>query len=263
MANWDEDTVTLAVAAGQNCLRGRNRSDITGLWLASTSFPSQDRQNAGIVADVLDLPVSMLTVDVDSTSQCAGTTALISAIRGQAPGHVLVTAAEKRRTKSGSMLEMTYGDGAAAFLVGRGNVVAHCRGAHVASVDLADYFDGRGTKFDYRWEDRWVRDEGHAKVVPDSITALLDKTGTKASEITRFCYPSALPGVGAGIAKKLGFADGCVVDNLQENCGEVGCAHPLVMFAHALDTAEPGELILVAGVGSGLRCVVIRGGRKC
>ena len=253
VANWDEDAVTLAVAAVRNCLRGRDRDlpDITGLWLASTSFPIQDRQNAGIVADVLNLPVSMLTVDVDSISQCAGTTALISAIRDQAANHVLVAAGEKRRAKAGSMLEMTCGDGGAAFLIGWGDVVARCKGVHTVSVDLADYFRGQGKKFDHRWEDRWARDEGHMKVVPDSIAALLDKTGTKASEITRFCYPSALHGVGAGIAKKLGLADGCLVDNLQANCGEVGCAHPLVMFSHALDTAKPGELILVTGVGRG------------
>jgi len=53
------------------------------------------------------------------------------------------------------------------------------------------------------------------------------------------------------LATRLGLADDVVADNLQDRCGETGTAHPLVLLVHALETARPGERILVAGFGQG------------
>ena len=47
MCNWDEDPVTMAVEAARDALTGRDRSLITGLRFASTTFPFLDRLNAG------------------------------------------------------------------------------------------------------------------------------------------------------------------------------------------------------------------------
>jgi len=46
MANWDEDSVTMAVEASRDCLRGFDKGKVDALYLASLSFPFQDRQNA-------------------------------------------------------------------------------------------------------------------------------------------------------------------------------------------------------------------------
>ena len=55
IANWDEDAVTMAVEAARDALADRRRNGIEGLYLASTTLPFQDRQNAGIVAEALSL----------------------------------------------------------------------------------------------------------------------------------------------------------------------------------------------------------------
>ena len=46
ICNWDEDTVTMAVEAAQDCLSALDDAAITSLYLASTTFPFLDRQNS-------------------------------------------------------------------------------------------------------------------------------------------------------------------------------------------------------------------------
>ena len=252
MANWDEDTVTMAVEAGRDCLTGIDRNIVAGIYMASTSFPFQDRQNAGIVADALNLSTRIQTLDI-SSSQRAGSSALLTALQSvhSAEGPILVSASEKRRTRAASPLELTTGDGAAAVLVGEGEPIARYIGGHTEAVDFVDHFRGEGEAFDYSWEERWVRDEGYMKIAPNAINNLLDKVGVSAQDIDRFCFPVAMRRAASGLARKIGIAENAVADNLQSNCGETGSAHSLVLLVHALEQAKPGEKILVAGFGQG------------
>ncbi len=187
MANWDEDSVTMAVEAGRDCLTGIDRNIVAGIYMASTSFPFQDRQNAGIVADALNLSTRIQTLDI-SSSQRAGSSALLTALQSihSAEGPILVSASEKRRTRAASPLELTTGDGAAAVLVGEGEPIARYIGGHTEAVDFVDHFRGEGETFDYSWEERWVRDEGYMKIAPNAINNLLDKVGVSAQDIDRF-----------------------------------------------------------------------------
>ncbi|MCC3303229.1 hydroxymethylglutaryl-CoA synthase family protein [Sneathiella sp. HT1-7] len=252
MANWDEDSVTMAVEAARDCLADSDRNDVSAVYMASTSFPFMDRQNAGIVADALNLNSSLQTLDFAS-SQRAGSAGLATALQVAkgGSGPILFTAAEKRQTKAASPLEFTSGDGAAAFLVGQGKVIARLLGSHTEAVDFVDHFRGEGEAYDYNWEERWIRDEGYLKIVPSAISALLSETGVKAEDVTTFCFPVAARGVAGMLAKKLGIPESSVADNLQANCGETGTAHSMVMLSHALENSKPGDKILVASFGQG------------
>ena len=251
-ANWDEDSVTMSVEAARDCLTSADRSDLDAVYMASTTYPFMDRQNAGIVADALNLSSNLQTLDFASSMR-AGTAALLNALQSVngGAGKVLLCNAEQRKTKAGSALEMTTGDGAASFLLGSGKVIAKLIGNHTESVDFVDHFRGEDSQYDYTWEERWVRDEGYMKIVPVAIEAALAKGNLKASDVTTFCFPVAARNVAAGLAKKIGINPDAVADNLQSNCGEAGSAHALIMLAHALDSAKPGDKILVASFGQG------------
>jgi 3-hydroxy-3-methylglutaryl CoA synthase len=252
MCNWDEDAVTMAVEAARDCLIGRDRGTIAALSFASTSFPFEDRLNAGIVLEALNLAPSVNAQDL-TASQRAATSGLVSALqmaRGGA-GPILVAASEKRRTKSASPLELQTGDGAAALLVGAGPVVARLVAHASRTVDFVDHFRGEGFEFDYIWEERWIRDEGYNKIVPAALADLFRATAVKPADIAHFAMPCVLPRVAAGIARRAGLPDAAVRDNLHGVCGETGAAHPLVMLVDALEKAKPGEKILVVGFGQG------------
>jgi hydroxymethylglutaryl-CoA synthase len=257
MANWDEDAITMAVAAARDCLGTASTVELGGVYLASTSLPFQDRQNAGVIAEALLLGSDLLTLDI-AGSQRAGTSALSAALKMAAGGGkpILVTAAEKRRARAASPIEMTTGDAGAALLVGEGDGVAKLLGRHTKAVDFVDHYRGQDEAYDYTWEERWIRDEGYMKLVPAAAEAALQAAGVSGADINHFCFPAAMRRVAGGLAKKLGIADEAVRDNLQANLGEAGAAHGLVMLVHALEEAAPGDKILVTGFGQGCDALV-------
>jgi hydroxymethylglutaryl-CoA synthase len=252
ICNWDEDSVTMAVEAARDCLTGQDRSKVASVAFASTTLPFEDRLNAGIICEALNLKPDVNAQDL-TASQRAATSGLITALqmaRGGA-GPVLMVSAEKRRTRTASPLELQTGDGAAALLVGTGPVVAKLIASASRTVDFVDHFRGEGFEFDYTWEERWIRDEGYNKIVPAALADLFKSTDVKPADIAHFAMPCVLARVAAGIAKKAGMPETAVRDNLHAVCGETGAAHPLVMLADALEKAKPGDKILVVGFGQG------------
>jgi 3-hydroxy-3-methylglutaryl CoA synthase len=253
MCNWDEDAVTMAVAAARDCLSGRDSAGIGGILLASTSLPFADRQNAGIVANALMLPASVLSLDV-TASQKAGTSGLAAALemaRGRDGAELLFVAADQRRTKAGGVHELWYGDGAAALTLGSQGVIARSLGGVSRTVDFLDHYRAADREYDYNWEERWIRDEGYQKIVPPAVAELLKQTGVKPADVRFFAMPSVFPPVPGAVARQVGIPAGSVRTTLFESCGETGAAHPLVLLIDALQEAKPGDKLLVVGFGQG------------
>ena len=100
ICGWDEDALTMAVEAARDALADRPRDGFTALYLATTSAPFEDRQNAGIVAEALRMGAALNTMDIGA-SQRAGTTGFIAALDAVAArgGPMLFIAAEKRRAR--------------------------------------------------------------------------------------------------------------------------------------------------------------------
>jgi 3-hydroxy-3-methylglutaryl CoA synthase len=253
VCNWDEDALSMAVEATRDCLKGANKASVDALYLSSTTLPYADRQNAGIAKTALNLRDAVLTADFTSSLK-SGTTALVAALDALAGGdrkNVLVTASDKRETKGAYFYELWFGDGAASLLLGSDNVLAEYKGSYSVSHDFVDHFRGAGLKYDYMWEERWVRDEGYSKIIPEVVHGLLDKLDLKIDEIDKLVYPCFFKQEHAAIARKLGISQEKVLDNMHEGCGETGAAHPLVMLVAALEEAKPGDKILVASFGQG------------
>ena len=252
ICNWDEDTITMAVEAYQDCLGNTPGQAPAALLLASTTLPFADRQNSVVVAEALNLQTSDLrTMDI-TCSQRAATSGLLSALDIAAAGkEAVLVASEHRKAKCASREEMLYGDGAAAIAVGGDNVIAELIASQSQAVDFIDHYRGEGEDFDYGWEERWVRDEGYMKIVPDAVNALLSKAGFSGGDIAHFILPTDQGRVPPMVAKKLGIKGEAVADNLLQSVGITGAAHVMLLLAHRLEQAVPGDLVLVAGFGQG------------
>ena len=259
---WDEDAITLAVEAARDCAPVEHRHDIARVVLASTSLPFQDRLNAGVVKEALNLPDETGALDVTG-SRRAGTSALIQAfqVAQGGGGASLCVASERLRPAPASEGEAWRGDAAAAILVGEAEQpIATLVGASSVTCDLVDEYRATGQAFPYLWESRWVREEGYGRVVPEAIWTALGRVGAKPDEVNRLLVPAPFPGAGRLVGKAAGLANAQTDDPLLDLVGFAGAAHPLLQLANALETAVEGELILCVGFGQGCDVVLVRAG---
>ncbi|MEW6529912.1 MAG: 3-oxoacyl-[acyl-carrier-protein] synthase III C-terminal domain-containing protein [Thermodesulfobacteriota bacterium] len=253
VANFDEDSVTMGVAAGLDCLLGMDRSKIDGLYFASTSMPYKERLNAGILTAALGMRDDVRSADFSGGLK-AGTTALVAALESVQSGgarNVMVSAADCRLGRPASAEEMIFGDAAAAFVLGAEEVIAEYKGSYSITYDFGDHYRGEFAKFDRKWEDRWIRDLGYEKFVPLAVNGLLSKYGLKTSDFTTVIYDCHYPAARAKLNKILGIASDNVQVNFQEEIGQSGAAQSLVMLSAALESAKPGDKLLVVSFGSG------------
>ncbi len=253
IANYDEDSVTMAVAAATDSLTGVGRETLEALYLATTTAPYRERQDAGIVAAALDLNDDVRTADFTDSSK-AGTSALIAgcdAVKGGSAKGVMVCASDCRLAKPGSFEEGNYGDGAAAFVIGEGRVIASLGGSYSVARDFTDRWRMEDDRFVHTSEDRWIRDEGYTKFIGQAISGLLKKYNLGPKDFAKVIYPCLYVREHAAIGKSLGFKPEQIQPELLTTVGDCGAAHPLMMLVAALQDAKPGDKILVASYGSG------------
>jgi 3-hydroxy-3-methylglutaryl CoA synthase len=253
VCNFDEDALTMAVAAGINCLKGFDRQAIEAVYFASTTAPYKERQNAGIIAGALCAPDEVRTADFGGSLK-AGTSALLSAIEFVKAGsgsRAVVCAGDSRLGKMGSVQEMFFGDAGAAILVSDRDVVAEFKGSFSVTHDFVDHLRGADSKYDRQWEERWIRDFGYARFIPEAVEGLCNKYGLSLGDFSKVIYPCYYGGARKSINAKLGLEPEKVQDDMQATVGDSGAAHSLLMFAKALEEAKPGDKILLVSYGNG------------
>jgi len=251
VAGWDEDPLTMAVEAARALdIAGR----VDGVVFASTSSPFNDRSMASLVIEATRLPASATAQDVGN-SRRAAVTALLKALRSGVAE--LVVAGEKRMARPGSSQHLNWGDGAGAALVGTGDGLAKLLGAATVNADLLDIFTEADHGLPYGAEDRFVRDEAVEQIYIPAVKAALADAGTSGADIAIAVLPETVDGTYKAVAKACGLTCANVCTEIVAQAGDLGAALPLFGLALALDRAEPGAKILLAGFGSGADVLVL------
>jgi 3-hydroxy-3-methylglutaryl CoA synthase len=260
VANYDEDALTMAVEAAMSCLGDPPRS-VGGLYFCSTSSPYWEKQVASLVATACDLPRRIFTADFGGSARC-GVSAMLAGLRAVQAGAtdaVVVTAADVRVANPESELEGFLGDGAAAVLLGGGEVIAELVDSssvseeftYVWRIDTARNVEVSGGKFSNTY--------GYERDLGEAIRALLKRQGLQPSAIDHLALYSPDPRAASDLAKTLGFdPKKQLVPQLSSRVGCTGSAEALLLLGAALDTARPGAYILVGAYGEGADALLFR-----
>jgi 3-hydroxy-3-methylglutaryl CoA synthase/uncharacterized OB-fold protein len=258
VAGYDEDAITMAVAAATDCLHGFERDSIDGVYFATTSSPFREKQAATFIARALDLRSDVATIDYTGTLRAAAGALLAATHAVQAnPGkRILVIAADSRLAAPRSPLEMNMGDAAAAFLIGGGEVIAAI-GAAFAHVDeIYDVWRAEHDDYLRSWEDRFNVLYGYNENVLAACRGLFQKTGTAVDDYSRAVLAAPDNRTLADIARKLGFADR-LQPPLFGKVGNCGTAFAPLLLAAALETVQAGDKLLVGFYGDGAEALSV------
>lgn len=261
VAGPDEDTVTLAVAASLDCLKGVDRSQVDGLFFATTTSPFAEKQMATLIAKAVGLRQDILTADFSSSLK-SGTTAIKLACDSVTAGSarkVLVVAADCRLGAPGSEQERNGGDGAAALLIGAENVVVSLEAHFCISNEIFDVWRRSKDIFINTWESRFDLTEGYAKAMEASIVGMMKRRKLSAKDYAKvvFYWPDGRTPL--SLASSLGFDPKTQLQNpLFGVVGNTGTASPLLLLVSALEEAKAGDNILLASYGSGSDALTLK-----
>jgi len=261
VANYDEDSITMSVAAAMDCAKGIDPQSINGLFFASTTSPYKEKQVATTIATVLDLSREILTADFGNALRC-GTTAMraaLDAISGGSAKSILMCAADTRIGIPNGESEMSFGDGAAALLIGDSGVIATIEGSYSLADEIIDVWRSDRDIFVHSWEDRFVREKGFSRVIREAVSAALKKHNLTPQDFSKLvCYAPNTKLLGT-LAKSLGFDPKTQVqDNLYGIVGNTGSAQSLISLVAALEEAKAGDRILLANYGSGCDVFILK-----
>lgn len=259
VANYDEDSVSMAVSAALNCIAGKDTGRIDALYFATTTSPYREKQSATTIAKAIDLRDDIRTADF-ADSLRVGSTALLTAVdavRSWA-GEVLVTMADCRLGASQSQFEQTLGDGGVAFVVGKENVLAEVEYCHSIAGEIIDYWRSSQDTFIRSWEERFIISQGYNRAVPLTVKQLLQKVNLSPADFARIVLYGPNPRYQMALAQKMGFQSEQIQDSLFATVGNAGTANAPMMLAGALDEASPGDRILFVTFGEGCDALIFR-----
>ncbi|MBE0415258.1 MAG: hydroxymethylglutaryl-CoA synthase [Dehalococcoidia bacterium] len=259
VANHDEDSITMAVEAAFDCLKGMDGKGMDGLFFASTTSPYREKQCSSLIATVMEMGKEIRTADFADCLR-AGTTAIrgaIDAIRAGPAKSIVVVAADCRLGYPYSQTEQSLGDGAAALLLGDSNVIATIEDCCSISDEITDVWRTDEDTFVREWEDRWVIMHGYSKNVGEAVAAIMQRNGLEAKDFAKAVVYGPDPRSHGGLMRRLGFEPAQVQDTLFTGVGNTGTSSALIMLVATLEEAKGGDRILLASYGDGADAFIL------
>ncbi|HKJ18643.1 MAG TPA: zinc ribbon domain-containing protein [Xanthomonadales bacterium] len=250
-AHWDEDSLTMAVEAGRQFVNPDASPDT--LQLASTSLPFADRSNSGLVGEALNLDSSCRTFDLAGSRRSA--TTWLAQCLSEANGTHVLLASDCVDAKPGSESEMLLGHAAAGLMLGPADdkrpLIAHCLASRSMHEDFVDQYRMTDQRFDYRLESRWIRDAGTRKQLGSLIREVLKEADKAAPDIDFLVVPAS-DSICKTIARDNALEKAERPSVLEQKVGLCAAAQSTLGLCWVLGRAQPGQLVLVAGLGQGM-----------
>ena len=238
VASFDQDTTTMGVEAARQALATTDLAP-GALWFSTVAPAYLDKTNATTAHAALRLDAGVPALDLGGAARSA-----VGALRTalEAPGRTLVVAADLRCGLPTSTDEAAGGDAASAVLTGSdddGPLLAEYLGGASATAEFVDRWRTPGDATSRTWEERFG-EQAYAPLVDRAWADALAATGLDADGIDL----AVVTGLHARATKRSGGRLGVTVaDDRSDTIGNSGAAHPALLLADVLDTAETGTVV--------------------
>jgi hydroxymethylglutaryl-CoA synthase len=251
----DQDTITMSVEAARRALlRAEIDPKIIGaVYVGSESHPYAVKPSGTTLAEALGATPDVHCADFEFACK-AGSEAMFVAMQLVAAGqmeYALGVGADTSQGAPGDALEYTASAGAAAYIMGKENLLAECTHTFSFMTDTPDFWR-REHQFYPQHGGRFTGEPAYFKHVVNCANTLMEKASLKPADFAYavFHQPNGKFPLKAG--KTLGFqkeqlSQGLLVPKIGNTYSG---ASPLGLTA-VLDVAKPGDLILMVSYGSG------------
>ena len=257
VAYWDEDSLTMAVAASMEAAKNSSKENIGAVYFASTTSPYMEKQCATQIAACLDLGLNVRTADYAASLRCAAD-AMLAANDFAATGKDAVAAVgDCRMGAADGSFEMDLGDGGAAFVFGSDKVIAEVKGSYSAAMDFHDMWRADDDKYVRFWDVRFGIVAHYEPMVKEAVSNLLKQAGLTSADITSFVSYAHEDRYRLSVAAQLGFTPEQIPAAMYNEIGNTGAAMAPQLLARVLDTAKPGDKIVYAGYGDGCTAILL------
>jgi hydroxymethylglutaryl-CoA synthase len=252
---FDEDTITISVAAGHSALdrAGIDPQKVGALYIGSESHPYAVKPSGTVVLEALGIGPEVHVADFEFACK-AGTEAMFVALSLVEAGQVEYAMGIGADTSQGApndALEFSASAGGAAFIFGKDNLIAEVLHTYSFTSDTPDFWRREG-EFYPRHGGRFTGEPAYFTHVMSATRGILDKSGLKPEDFAYvvFHMPNGKFPLSAG--KKMGFKKeqletGWVVNTM----GNTYSGSSPTGLAAILDVAKPGDMILITSFGSG------------
>jgi hydroxymethylglutaryl-CoA synthase len=258
VASYDEDTTTMAVEAGRAALRSVPGTTPNAVFFATTEPAYLDKNNSSAIHAALDLPSTAGAFDMTGSAR-SGMGALVCGLN-YGWGAALVVASDIRTGLAGSSDEANGGDGAAALVVGdetNGPIIAELLGGAMVTGEFLDRWRTVGAPNSKVWEERFA-EAAYAPLIEEAVKEAYTSASITPSDVDKVIMTGLAARAVRSAAKYVGVAPDKYVDTLDSTVGNTASAHALLLLAATLETAEPGQTILVINAADGCDVAVFR-----
>src|SRR4029453_5246417 len=243
VASYDEDAVSMAVEAARDAVRGGIAVD--ALLFATLSPPYAEKLNAATIQAALDLPERIASVELSGSSRMGLGALLLGLDLAAAGRRALVCASDVVVGAPGGARESQGGDAAVAFVTGPdGEAIARLVGRASSTMEILDVWRLPEERFGRQWEERFTADT-RAPATTDTAKRALQSAGVEPASLTTVILDGTNARSMAGLPGALGLKPEQIADPLLASVGRAGTAHAGLLLARALDSASPGDRILV------------------
>jgi hydroxymethylglutaryl-CoA synthase len=251
----DEDAATMAVEASLRALSMSRiqAKDIGAVYVGSESHPYIIKPTASIVAEAIGATPELTAADLEFACK-AGTAAIQICMGLVEAGRIkygLAIGSDTAQGRPGDELEYTAAAGAAAYIIGKENIIVEIEDTYSFTTDTPDFWRREGEEFP-RHGGRFTGEPAYFKHVLSATNGLLKKIGKTINDYDYFVFHQPNSKFPLTVAKILGIPQEKVLPSLLvPKIGNTYSASTLIGLARVLDIAKPGDRILATSFGSG------------
>lgn len=257
VASYDEDALSMAVEASRAMHRSAELPTPSVVSFSTATPPYLDKTNANTIHAAMDYPASVLATDMAGSARSVHG-ALQAALHDSRVVHV--TTGEVRTGRPGSGDEASMGDAAVSVMVGsedQAPVLAQWLGGASATGEFLDRWRLPGWEYSRVWEERFG-ESAYGPLVAEAVTAAFKNTELAAADIDLAIVTGLHARAVRSAPGVAGLGAVPMAPDLTGAIGNTGSSHGLVALCNALDSAQPGQTLLLVSLADGCDVTLFR-----